>query len=85
MNTEIMLPRPLSVVANEDYTLSITFNNGEKRLFNMTPYLIYPTFEALKAINLFMRPCIKHNTVVWTEDIDMAPENLYLESSPYKV
>ena len=37
-----MLPRPLSVVANEDYTLSITFNNGEKRLFNMTPYLIYP-------------------------------------------
>ena len=44
MNTEIMLPRPLSVVANEDYTLSITFNNGEKRLFNMTPYLIYPAF-----------------------------------------
>ena len=52
-----MLPRPLSVVANEDYTLSITFNNGEKRLFNMTPYLIYPAFEALKAINLFMRAC----------------------------
>ena len=51
----------------------------------MTPYLIYPAFEALKAINLFMRACIKHNTVVWTEDIDMAPENLYLESSPYKV
>jgi len=57
MNTETMLPRPLSVVANEDYTLSITFNNGEKRLFNMTPYLIYPAFEALKAINLFMRAC----------------------------
>ena len=59
MNTETMLPRPLSVVANEDYTLSIIFNNGEKRLFNMTPYLIYPAFEALKAINLFMRAFIK--------------------------
>ena len=57
MNTETMLPRPLSVLANEDYTLSITFNNGENRLFNMTPYLIYPAFEALKAINLFMRAC----------------------------
>jgi hypothetical protein len=51
----------------------------------MTPYLIYPAFEALKAINLFMRAFIKHNTVVWTEDIDMAPENLYIESTPYKV
>jgi len=80
MNTGMMLPRPLSVVANEDYTLSITFNNGEKRRFNMAPYLIYPAFEALKAISLFMQAFVKHNTVVWTDEIDMAPENLYLES-----
>ncbi len=82
MNICTTLPRPTSVAATEDYTLRITFNNGETRLFNATPYLAYPAFEALKAISLFMQARVEHNTVVWNEEVDMAPENLYLESTP---
>jgi hypothetical protein len=29
-----------------------------------------------------MQARVAHHTVVWNEEIDMAPENLYLESSP---
>lgn len=82
MTTSTTLPRPMSVAANGDYTLKVTFNNGEIRLFNATPYLAYPAFEALKAISLFMQARVAHNTVVWNEEVDMAPENLYLESTP---
>ena len=82
MNTCTILPRPTAVAAAVDYTLRITFNNGETRLFNAAPYLAYPAFEALKAISLFMQARVAHKTVVWNEEVDMAPENLYLESTP---
>ncbi len=82
MNTCTTLPRPTTVAAEENYTLRITFNNGETRLFNATPYLAYPAFEALKAVSLFMQARVAHNTVVWNEEVDIAPENLYLESTP---
>ena len=82
MNTCTTLPRPTAVKAAEDYTLRITFNNGETRLFNAAPYLAYPAFEALKAISLFMQARVGHKTVMWNEEVDMAPENLYLESTP---
>lgn len=82
MNACTTLPRPTAVAAAGDYTLRVTFNNGETRLFNATPYLAYPAFEALKAISLFMQARVAHNTVVWNDEVDMAPENLYLESTP---
>jgi len=82
MNTCTTLPRPTAVAADRDYTLRVTFNNGETRIFNASPYLAYPAFEALKAISLFMQARVAHNTVVWNEDVDMAPESLYLESIP---
>ncbi|MCX7192191.1 MAG: DUF2442 domain-containing protein [Proteobacteria bacterium] len=82
MNACTTLPKPTAVAAADDYTLRVTFNNGEIRLFNVTPYLVYPAFEALKAIGLFMQARIAHNTVLWNEEVDLAPESLYLESIP---
>lgn len=82
MNACTPLPRPTAVEAAVDYTLKITFNNGEMRLFNVRPYLAYPAFEALKMIGLFMQARVAHNTVIWNEEVDMAPESLYLESTP---
>ena len=81
MNTVTALPRPTAVEAAVDHTLKITFNNGETRLFNAAPYLAYPAFAPLKAVSLFMQAHVAHNTVVWNDEVDMAPENLYLEST----
>ena len=82
MNTFTTLPRPTAVKPNGNYTLDVTFNNGEKRVFDVTAYLEYPAFQALKSTSLFMQARVAHNTVVWNDEIDMAPENLYLESAP---
>lgn len=84
MNTCIALPRPTAVEVTEQYTLRVTFNNTEVRLFNVAPYLAYPAFEPLKVHSFFMQARVAHKTVVWNEEVDIAPENLYLESTPFQ-
>lgn len=81
MSASGKLPRPVSVSATENYSLNVTFNNGEIRRFDVSPYLAYPAFEALKSRSLFAQARVAHNTVVWSEDVDIAPESLYLEST----
>jgi hypothetical protein len=81
MSASGKLPRPVSVSATENYSLNVTFNNGEIRRFDVSPYLAYPAFEALKSRSLFAQARVAHNTVVWNEDVDIAPESLYLEST----
>jgi len=82
MNHSTTLPRPTAVKPNANHTLELTFNNGEKRVFDTTAYLEYPAFQALKSTSLFMQARVAHNTVVWNDEIDLAPETLYLESAP---
>lgn len=81
MSASGKLPRPVSVSATENYSLNVTFNNGEIRRFDVSPYLAYPAFEALKSRSLFAQARVAHNTVVWSEDVDIAPESLYLENT----
>ena len=45
-----MNPRIIAVTAHDDYTLLLTFANGEVRHFDMTPYLGYPAFEPLRQV-----------------------------------
>ncbi len=80
MSTSARLPRPVSVSIGENYALNVTFNNGEIRRFDVSPYLVYPAFEALKSRSLFVQARVAHNTVVWNEEVDIAPESVYLES-----
>lgn len=76
------LPRPVAVEAAEDYSLKVSFSNGEVRRFDVRPYLAYPAFAALKSTCLFVQARVAHHTVVWNEEVDIAPESLYLESVP---
>jgi hypothetical protein len=76
----MQLPRPQFVTPIDDYKLDISFNNGEFKRLDMTPYLAYPAFAALREVPLFMQAKVAHNTIVWTDEIDIAPESAYLES-----
>ena len=67
------LPRPISVRPNSNYTLQLTFDNGEQRIFDATVYLKYPAFQVLQSTSLFMQARVAHNIVVRNDDIDMAP------------
>ncbi len=74
-----MNPRVKYVKAVADYSLELEFDNGESGMFSMLPYLQYPVYTPLKDVSLFMKAHATMGFVSWNEDIDMSPDNLYLE------
>jgi hypothetical protein len=76
-----MTPDVIAVEALPDYRLALRFANGEQKTFEMKPYLDYPMYRPLRDQALFAKALVDYGTVVWSQDIDMAPETLYLESS----
>jgi hypothetical protein len=65
------------------YTLELEFENGERRLFDMTPYMEKRPFNRLKDSPLFALARIDYGTVTWPGEIDIAPETLYDRSVPH--
>ena len=65
-----------------DHILHLLFNTGEKRCFDMKPYLVYPVFKRLQNPGFFALARIDYGTVTWPGDIDIAPETLYHNSTP---
>lgn len=71
-----------TVKATRDYTLLLTFARGEKRLYNALPLLTKSIYGPLKNIDLFLTARVECGTVVWNDDIDIAPEHLWEASIP---
>ncbi|MBX9936357.1 MAG: DUF2442 domain-containing protein [Burkholderiaceae bacterium] len=64
------------------YLLELEFENGERRLFNMSPIIDKKPFIRLKETNAFFAAHIDYGTVVWPGNIDIAPKTLYDRSIP---
>ena len=72
----------IKVEPHKDNTLLLVFENQEKKLFDMTPYLNKKPFIKLKGLPLFMKARVSLGTVVWPGNIDIAPETLWDYSRP---
>ena len=70
----------IHVEATSDYKLHLEFENGEKRVFDMSPYMEKRPFVRLKGSPLFTLAKVEYGTVVWPGNIDIAPETLYDKS-----
>jgi len=77
-----MLLDIVNVQAKADYSLLLVFENGERRRFDMSPYMDRKPFVRIKPLPLFMCARVDYGTVVWPGDIDIAPETLYDHSVP---
>jgi len=75
-----MNPRVKLVAPRNDYLLEIVFNNDEKKLFDVKPYLDFGLFSELKDLELFQTAKAELGTVVWNNGLDICPDTLYLES-----
>ncbi len=75
-----MNPRVKSVNPTQDYLLEIIFNNGEKKNFDLKPYLNFGLFKELKDFTQFQTAKVKLGTVTWNNGLDICPDTLYLES-----
>ena len=60
-----------------DFMLLLTFENGEKRLFDMKPFLNTGIFKELRDIDLFNTVHVSFNSVTWDNEADFDPEALY--------
>ena len=75
-----MNPRVKNVVPNKDFTLTITFTNGELGIFDVNPYLNIGIFQELKDWSLFITAKPFMGTVQWVHEQDLCPDTVYLES-----
>ena len=71
-----------SVIPRSDYSLLLTFKNGEQRVYDARPLLEKEINEKLKNIGFFMQAKVMYGTVIWNDDIDIDPEHLYEYSTP---
>jgi len=75
-----MNPYVKSAQAMDGYCLLLTFENGEKRVFDLKPYFDKPIFAGLKNIALFKTARVVSGSVEWQGEIDLSYDTLYLES-----
>jgi hypothetical protein len=72
----------VKVAVEPGYLLRLEFENGEKRVFDMSSYMDKRPFVRLKDFPLFALAKVDYGTVVWPGNIDIAPETLYDRSIP---
>ena len=75
-----MYPAVKEVKPGIDYTLMLTFDNGQKRKFDMKPYLDKGIFRELKDISKFNTVHISFDSVEWDNEADFDPEVLFNSS-----
>lgn len=87
-----------AVTANDDFTLTLHFDNGEVRLLDMKPVLLPGTvFEPFSKIENFKRVyldsshCVSwdidptiDSAVVWSNKVDLCSDSCYMDSQPIK-
>lgn len=80
-----MNPRVVAVRPSPDYTLVLTFANGEVRTFDVKPYLNIGIFRELRDLRYFnsVRPFL--GSIQWQNGQDLCPDTLYLDSIPVPV
>lgn len=79
-----MRPKAINVSAKEDYTLLVEFDNGEKKIFDVKPYLSYKAFEELKDVKKFNSVKITGLSIGWNNGADICPDELYNNSVSVK-
>ena len=75
-----MNPRVIDVKPEPNFTLLITFSNGEMRNFDVKPYLEIGLFQELHDLSIFnsVKPFL--GSIQWANGVDLCPDTLYLDS-----
>ena len=68
------------VKPQDNYVLLLTFENGEKRQFDMKPYLDFGIFQELKDLRIFKTVKPSFDSIEWDNEADFDPEILYQKS-----
>ena len=73
----MLRPTAIQVTPQKDYFLDIIFNNGEKRRFDVRPYIRGEWYGELREPDYFRQVKTDGFTVVWPHGQDICPDELY--------
>ena len=68
----------------DDYRLLLTFADGKRGIYDAKPLLERKIYAALKSPEFFSRVRVDGDSVIWNDDVDIAPELLYERSVPVR-
>jgi Protein of unknown function (DUF2442) len=75
-------PVVTSATPLQNFHLDLSFSSGERKIFNMQPYLEKGLFRELKKPENFNNLFVANDTVNWLNgDLDISPSTLYLKSA----
>ena len=77
-----MLLDVISVQPRPEFQLDLEFQNGERRRFDVRPLLTMKPWNRIASPAVFALVRVDYGTVVWPDDVDIAPETLYDQSVP---
>ncbi len=73
----MLRPTAIEVLPKQDHNISVTFDNGEIKLFDVKPYIKGSWYGMLEDESYFRRVSTDGFTVVWPEGQDICPDELY--------
>lgn len=77
------LPKVVEVQPLPGHLLNLKFEEGEVRVFDMSPYIRPGTvFASLQNFEVFSSARVELGTVTWPNGADFAPETLFRKSTP---
>lgn len=75
-----MNPRVKAVKAENHGLLLLEFTNGEKKRFDVSPYIGKGIFAPLSDEAFFRRVTVFLGSIQWPNGADLCPDTLYLDS-----
>jgi hypothetical protein len=83
MRGDFMNPRVTNVKPLDDYKVLLTFTNGEKKIYDVSPFLELRMWQELKNPVLFQTVKVVAGTIEWIHEQDICPDDLYENSVPF--
>ena len=75
-----MNPHVCSASPLPKHRLMLEFTNGERRIFDLSPYLTIGVFKQLQDLAKFSAARVVAGSIEWPEEIDLSYDTLYLKS-----
>lgn len=78
----MLRPTAISVTVQKDYILKVIFDNGETKIFDVKPYIKGSWYSQLMNFSYFSLAKADGFTIIWPDDQDICPDELYYNSMP---
>jgi hypothetical protein len=74
-------PKLTAVTPLDDYRLMLTYDNGERRVYDFEPNLNHKYYKPLADARLFERVSVADGEIEWATGQDFCPHTLYENSA----